>query len=853
MTSQNSSSFNLSFPTFFSFSSKNTQYSAAEDIRTSNNTILSCNIRSLQKHFQSMSDITTEIKPALFLMQEIWQIPNVNPFYIDNYSLHINQRKNTTGGGVGFYLGNEVELIQEDSIMLEKILEGQLLIIKINKNYYTILNIYIGHKDKNLALIKLKELLKKAKATKYPIIVCGDFNINLLTNTNITQDFHNLLMDFAILPNINIPTRVETKNGTIHTSLIDNILTKMDFPGNFKVLTDPIADHFILLLELFNTKKQTKKKQFFYKRDITEDNIQNIRDNLLDIDWSYLENCDTDQALANFTTTMSNLLDKFMPLTKHEIKGKRINPWFTKGLRKSKIKLRKLIKNYNSDPCSLNKIRLDTYNKAYKTLIRQAKNNYYTKKLNENWGNSKARWDIVNSLTGRLKKDTHSVKKLLINNKYTSNPKTIANAFADYFSTIGKNLVKDQKTDMKYHNYLDNYKPKNEFKFKPVAISTVKKVIRGLKSKNSSGEDGISNNILKQFCNEICRPITYIVNSSLKNSYYPKQWRISKVITLHKAGPKTDVGNYRPISLQNVLSKVMEKVVKNQLMSYLEQNSLLPANQFGFRAKQGINHLHLLLQNKISSALNKKQIFKLCLLDYSKAFDVVNFKILFKKLKCLGIKGRELDWFKSYLYDRHMYCIIDNKTSHKRPTETGVPQGTVLGPILFLCYTFDLFHLIDEFCSFADDTSIFSQGDTEQEASENLHKTLNLLSEWVKNNKLKLNLSKTKIITLGYDNHINTLSKIKMNNIEIENIEQYKLLGLTIDKDLSWKTHLELLHKKLSYVYYTINKVKYTIPLESKLLLYNALFDSIISFGIPIWGGVSNTRLKPLEILQKKH
>ena len=660
-------------------------------------------------------------------------------------------------------------------------------------------------------------------------------------------------MDHALLPNINIPTRVETKNGTITSSLIDNILTKMDFPGDYNVLTDPIADHFILMLQLHNQHKKKPKKQFYFKRDFTDEKIANLKEHLNTIDWSYLENCETDEAVAKFTTFFSAKLDEFIPLQKYERKARKNNPWFSKGLQISKNKLNKLLRNYNKKPTSVNKIRLDTYNKEYKKLIRQAKNKYYINKLNNSWGNSKQQWNLVNSLTGRLKNDTHAVSNLLINNKLTSNSKHIATAFAEYFSQIGVNLVKDQHTDMAYHNYLDNYKPKATFKFKPVTISMVKKTIRSLQNKNSSGEDGISNKILKIFNNEICRPITYILNLSIKNNYYPKQWRLSKVITLFKKGDKTELGNYRPISLQNVLSKVMERIVKTQLMAYLEENELLPQNQYGFRNKQGINHLHLFLQNKITAALNKKQIFKLCLLDYSKAFDVVNFKILLKKLKCLGIQDNELEWFKSYLYDRHMYCVVNNTISLKRPTESGVPQGTVLGPILFLIYTFDLINFIQNYCSFADDTSVFNVGDTEKEASQKLTESLEIVNKWVKNNKLKLNADKTKIITFGAEyNNIN-LTNIEFNGTTLENVDEYKLLGITIDKNLSWKPHIDSLHKKLKFINYTINKLKNTMPEKSKLLLYNALFNSTLSFGIPIWGRHLPNKIKSFKNYSKEN
>ena len=169
-----------------------------------------------------------------------------------------------------------------------------------------------------------------------------------------------------------------------------------------------------------------------------------------------------------------------------------------------------------------------------------------------------------------------------------------------------------------------------------------------------------------------------------------------------------------------------------------------------------------------------------------------------------------------------------------------------------MCYTFDFNEVISNFCSFADDTSIFCQGSTDEEVSNELSDTLKKVTEWVNNNKLKLNVNKTKIMTFGTDIPISNLTQIKMDNTILENVETYKLLGLTIDNNLTWKYHIDIIHKKLKYVYYTLNKVKNCMPLKSKLLLYNALFESNMAFGIPIWGGVSQSKLKPLEITQKK-
>ena len=332
--------------------------------------------------------------------------------------------------------------------------------------------------------------------------------------------------------------------------------------------------------------------------------------------------------------------------------------------------------------------------------------------------------------------------------------------------------------------------PGHSFTLKPSSISRTKKFISSLKNKSSSGDDAISNKTVKTLKNEISRPLTYIINKSIETSSYPTSWKISRCFPLYKKNEKKLINNYRPISLQNCLSKVLEKTVKKQVVDYLETNNLLPENQFGFRNKQGINHLHLKLNQEIVNSLSKKQIYKIALLDFSKAFDLVNHSILLNKLKALGFDSNTILWFKNYLQDRYMYCEVNGVRSIARLVTCGVPQGTCLGPLLFLCYTFDITSITKNYICFADDTSISAASNDETKAAKSLERTLNKFNKWVQNNKLELNWNKSKIITFGINNiNINNLTKIKINNTTVEEVTEYKLLGITLDRKLSWSSH----------------------------------------------------------------
>ena len=409
------------------------------------------------------------------------------------------------------------------------------------------------------------------------------------------------------------------------------------------------------------------------------------------------------------------------------------------------------------------------------------------------------------------------------------------------------------KTQDNYIEHIKSITTKSKFDLHNVTITNTKKAISKLKNKSSSGSDTISNKTIKALKNEIAAPLNLIINTSINTGKYPTEWKTSKVIPLFKANDKDLVSNYRPISLQNVLSKVLERTVKEQVTAYLEREQLLPPHQFGFREKMGLNHLHFDLNKKIIDKLTKKQVFKIALLDFSKAFDLVSHDLLLLKLEALGFGKETLNWFKDYLHNRKLYCLVNKTMSDLYNVTCGVPQGTCLGPLLFLCYTFDIIHITENYSCFADDTSIYGSGDDEKLVAVELEHKLSVFQKWVENNRLELNWKKSKVITLGSDNiPTSALTKIKIKGCVLDEVDNYKLVGITIDRKLSWTKHIEGLCNSLNYIIYLLNRVKNYTPFKTRLLIYNSLFQSKLSFGMPIWSGLYKGQLKQLEILQKK-
>ena len=738
------------------FSGKNSNYYTVNELKHTETTfkILSCNVRSLQSNFNSVRDLVIDSKCTILAMQEIWSIHNGMLFEIPGYDLIYNTRKKSPGGGTGFYIKSNVDYEIKEHYMNEKILEASSIIIKapLKKNLI-INNIYLGHKNKRQSIEQLRKILKWGdKLNTCDRLVLGDFNIDLLKTSAISTEFQNLLMDHGLMANINVPTRVENRNNRITYSLIDNIFSKMDFKGYYFTVVSQIADHLVVGVDIsLNQKIKKEQNKTITFRKFNKENMLKVSTELNETNWQTMLDMNLEEMVNFLTNKINNAIEKNIPLITKKLTKKMENVWFTKGLQKSKLKLRQLEKKYARDQSIYNRQTLIDYNKTYKSLIRKAKNNYYNKKLNDAWGNGREQWQIINDICGRASKDSNIIKSLKINNVNTVDSKKMADAFCQFFATIGDNISKKYHTDDEYLSQVNNSKCNHSFQLKPTSISRTKKFISSLKNKSSSGDDGISNKTLKSIKDEISRPLTYIINKSMATSSYPTSWKISKCFPLYKKNERNLITNYRPISLQNCLSKVLEKTVKRQVVDYLETNNLLPENQFGFRDKQGLNHLHFKLNQDIVATLSKKQVYKIALLDFSKAFDLVNHKILLLKLKALGFTERAVSWFKDYLEHRYMYCVVNGEKSVLRLVPCGVPQGTCLGPLLFLCYTFDVQNITKDYLCFADDTSIIARNDTEELAARQLEVILTKFNKWVTNNKLELNWNKSKILTFGAD------------------------------------------------------------------------------------------------------
>jgi hypothetical protein len=327
-----------------------------------------------------------------------------------------------------------------------------------------------------------------------------------------------------------------------------------------------------------------------------------------------------------------------------------------------------------------------------------------------------------------------------------------------------------------------------------------------------------------------------------------------KSCQIHKANEKHDVSNYRPISLISNIAKIFEKIIYDRLYSFIVECDINP-KQFGFVKNKGTEDALRCLTETIYNKLDKSKPICIAFLDLAKAFDTVDHKILLDKLYNIGIRGNAHDLIKSYLTDRVQTVKIRNTISDSCKLNAGVPQGTILGPLLFIIYVNDLLNSLPSgsVLSYADDTADVSAESTWKETENKLNSLLNFINIWLKANKLSLNVNKT--VYMPFGNYCDTVPldlNIKIGDKIINSVNNYKYLGIMIDYNIRWDKHIESIIKKTKYLHFVFYKLAKEMNTKTLLSIYYALFSSVINYGIIAWGGLYKNSVRPLQVLQNK-
>ena len=486
--------------------------------------------------------------------------------------------------------------------------------------------------------------------------------------------------------------------------------------------------------------------------------------------------------------------------------------------------------------------------------LRNAKQNYYSTRIAGQKCNPKKAWKSINNLLGKQTKQT-VVNELNMGENILNNPQEIVEGFNEYFSNIGPDLA--SKLDMPKCNF-ETYvkKSTSEFAaFQPTTVNDIFNLLCGLSSNKATGIDKISCKIIKIAAPAIADSLTHIFNQAITLSSFPDQWKVASVTPLYKNGQRNIPGNYRPISVLPAISKIMERILYNQLYNYLTKFGLLSNSQFGFRKSHSTATALLDCTNEWYVNLDRKLFNLIVFIDLKKAFDTVDHHILLKKLELYGIKGQALSFLKSYLTNRSQKCKMNGFISSEHLIKCGVPQGSILGPLLFLLYINDLPECLNITRPrlFSDDTNLTASGDSMNDAEFAVNSDLENLRNWLIANKLSLNVAKTEFMLIGSkrmikDSHPN----IFIENKQIKQVYKCKTLGIIVDQHLSWKSNTKNICKKITAGISALRRIKPFVDKDTLISIYNAIVRPHFDYCCEVWDVLGKTQSKRLQKLQNR-
>ena len=600
-------------------------------------------------------------------------------------------------------------------------------------------------------------------------------------------------------------------------------------------------------------------KEKSFRRDYSNYNEEALLSEFRSIDWSNLFQglSDTTEMFDKFYTKVSNIINSHLPLkplTRKESKFQ-TKPWITPGLKVSINNKNRLYRHYLKTRTCYSHTKFKCYRNKLNHLLKLSKTNYYKEYFMINKAKTKEIWKGIKQLICLKSKGSTSPSKLIINEHEITNDKAIADQLNNYFSNIGKNLASTvPKPNLPFNCYLD--KPQaSSFFLSPTTSTEIENIIMSLSSAKASGPFSISTSLLKTLKGILSIPLQLLFNCSFSTGLVPDQFKVARVVPIHKKGSSYLVSNYRPISLLSIFNKLIEKLMYNRIISYLEKFSILHNNQFGFRSKHSTTHALLLLTDRIQRSIDNGTYSCGIFLDLCKAFDTVDHKILLAKLEYYGIRGAPNDWFVSYLSNRRQFVSLSGTNSDYQPVTCGVPQGSVLGPLLFLLYINDMPKCsnILEFHLFADDTNLFLNNPSILNLETNLNVELEKVSQWLYANKLSLNIEKTSFVVFhSPQRRIAHKLNLSISNKSVKSDNQVKYLGLIFDSNLNWKPYLHELSKKVSRGIGVLSKIRYYVNRNILHQLYYSIIYPFLTYGLLIWGNTYSTTLKPLITLQKR-
>lgn len=806
------------------------------------------NIQGIQGKTDNLELVLDTDKPHIVCCTEHWQkASEITITKLNNYTL-INSfcREHFSRGGSCIFAHQSLNLKPlKYNHSLEKHFEATVAtydLVGTKASVYIIVVYRTPDSDIEIFFNKMYNLLNDLYNNEHYYVICGDINVNMVHKTNDSLNILNLFNEFNMKCLISEPTRITINSQTCIDVVFSNI------EPNFTLVKDTfISDHTYQICN-FNLPTQINSSigKTMFIRDLSDSNLSVFQNLLRNEKWLEMYNAqDFNEKFISFHSTLMFHYNNACCYRKIR-RRYRSKQWFTdelKQLHQILCELHKLSKASENATIKNRYLQLKT---IYKEKVLQAKKEYNNKRITDAKNIMKESWKIINE--SRSDPGNLLPSELVISDTKVTDKNEICDHLNAFFMDFQCPTPNYEKLQLK-PNVVQS------FFLKPTTPEEIQRLLILTTNKPAAGIDDVSGKALKAVISEISIPLSYLINESFKSGQYPDLLKTSKSIPIYKnKGSRMETCNYRNISVQSQLAKIFEMSYNVRLNQYLENYNLLPANQNGFRKNRSTSTAIAQLCKFIYEALNDKKYSIALFFDLSRAFDTIDHSLLLEKLKRIGVRGVANQWVASYLQERKQVVIIDAFKSGSKYVKTGVPQGSILGPLFFIIFTEDMQYACttpDAAVVYADDTNLLVSDSNLKTVTDQANKSADEFHQWCQNNGLVLNVSKTfytiflpKNVTLNYS------PLIKINHQSVAQASYIKFLGVIVDQKMTWQQHTENLSKKLSTSCFIIRYLRNTVSIGVLKLAYFGLVQSNLSYGLIFWGKSSHTN--KIFIMQKR-